>query len=166
MPLPSHAKKKAKKKKFVNERIGQMTSADHDVFDQLTKKQQKMITKGKIEVGYNSWMIKLALGEPYYNSEHHPKYTDYEQVWLYTKIQVEESVNENKIIDPVNNWPTIHRVKRVKKCQVGDFFLLFDRGVVEDVIPDKSEKVYGSCHLETIEEFLPIVKGKVVENPK
>ena len=102
------AKKKKKSKKFVNPRIQNMSQEDQELFDQLTSKQKKNISKGKVEVGYNAWMVKKALGDPYYNTEHHPKYTDYEQVWLYTKNEVEESITENKIHDPVNNLSLIH----------------------------------------------------------
>lgn len=150
----------------VNPRLQNMTTEDKDLFNELTKKQQNMIRESKIEEGFNAWMVKLALGEPYYNTEHHPVYVNYEQVWLYTKDQVDETKTENQILDPVTNWPSVHRYKKKKTCTVGDFFILFDRGVVDKIIGDDSKKIYGSCHIETQEEFLPIVNGKVVENPK
>jgi hypothetical protein len=161
------AKKKDKiATKLVNPRVTALTNEDAETYKQLTKKQQGLIEQGKIEVGFNAWMVKLALGEPYYNTEHHPIYKDYEEVWLYTKKRIEKDANENKIIDPTNNWPSVHRITYLKICLVGDFFLLYDRGVVDKIIKDTSEKIYGSCTVETTEEFLPIIDGKPKENPK
>lgn len=155
------AKKKGSKSQ--NPRVQNLSAENQDMFDALDAKQQNNIRNGKIEPGYNAWMITLALGEPYYKSEHHPVYKDYEEVWLYTKNREDHVNKEEKIIDPVNNWPSIHRVKRVKTCKVGDFFILFDRGVVAKVIKDDSEKTYGSCEINTTEEFIPIVDGKAKE---
>lgn len=161
-----HAKKNKVVTQVSNPRISALAGEDLETYKQLTKKQQSLIEQSKIEVGFNSWMVKLALGEPYYNSENHPIYKDYEEVWLYTKKRIERNANENKIIDPTNNWPSVHRITNVKVCLVGDYFLLYDRGVVDRIVKDTSEKIYGSCTVETTEEFLPIVDGKPKENPK
>jgi len=157
--LPSfvHAKKSTKS---TNPRVKNLSGEDAQMFNALTKAQRKDISNGVIKEGYNAWMIKLALGEPYYGTEHHPIYKDYEQVWLYTKEDRDESVKEQEIVDPETNWPTIHKVTRIKSCTVGDFFVLFDRGVLEKVVQDTSEKIYGSCSIHTTEEFLPIVNSK------
>lgn len=154
-----HAKKKSKTK-FENPRMKYLSGENQEMFDALSKKQQKNIRAGKIETGYNAWMVELAKGKPYYKSEHHPVFTDYEQVWLYTQDKVDRHHTEKRIIDPQTNWPTIHKYTRIKTCTVGDYFVLFDRGVVEKIIKDKSEKTYGSCTISTQEEFLPIVDGK------
>jgi hypothetical protein len=151
-------KKKSKKSDVTNPRVEALRGEDKELFESLTKKQQKKIMAGEVETGYNEWMVRLALGEPFYGTEHHPIYVDYEQVWFYTKQDVDERLDENKIMDPQTNWPTIHRKKYKKTCTVGDFFLLFDRGVVEKITKDKSGKVHGSCTIETSEEFIPIVK--------
>lgn len=155
----SHAKKSSKQK-FVNPRVQNLSAEDQEMFSALTKKQQSHISEGKVETGYNAWMVTLALGEPYYKSENHPVYKDYEEVWLYTRNDIQEDKNEEKIIDPVNNWPSIHKSTRTKTCQVGDFFLLYDRGVVDKIVKDTSGKTYGSCTITTSEEFIPIVDGK------
>lgn len=157
--------KKEKKEETINPRLQRLSAEDQELFNELTKKQQKMISQMKIEEGYNAKMVLWALGEPFYNTEH-LIYPEYEQVWLYTKEDRKENITEKKIIDPVNNWPSIHRVKNTESCTKGDFFVLFDRGVVDKIVKDTSGKRYGSCRLETVEEFLPIVDGKVKENPK
>lgn len=149
---------KKQKEKTENPRIASLSGENLEMYDALTNQQKKMISEQKVELGYNEWMTGLALGEPYYKSEHHPIYKDYEQVWLYTKNQVDQTVNEEKIIDTQTNWPTKHRLIRIKTCLIGDFFLLFDRGVIEKIVPDHSGKRYGSCTIETREEFIPIVK--------
>jgi len=154
------AKKKSQKEKFSNPRILYLAGEEQDMFNALSKKQQRNIKAGKIETGYNSWMVTLAIGEPFYKSEHHPIYTEYEEVWLYTKPEVDKTEKTEKIVDSVTNWPTIHKFTRVKICTIGDFFILFDRGVAEKIIKDKSEKIYGSCTIETTEEFIPIVNKK------
>jgi len=151
---------KKKKAQYQNPRLTNLSGEDLDMFNDLTKKQQKDIREGKIKTGYNAWMIELALGKPFYRSEHHPVYVDYEEVWLYTKDDIDRQHKEEKIIDPQTNWPTIHKYTRIKTCLVGDFFVLYDRGVVEKIIADKSEKIYGSCTITTQEEFLPIVDKK------
>lgn len=143
-----------------------MSTDDRRRFDALSKKQQSKIRKGQIEKGFNAWMVELAMGKPFYATEHHPIYTDYEEVWLYTKPDVTESVRENKIIDPQTNWPTIHRKSRKKICYIADFFVLWDRGVVERFHRARERKAHGSCTIETQEAFLPIVNGKPVEPPR
>lgn len=163
IPCASFAKSKDKDtgpKTVMNQRVKNLSGDDLALYNELTPKQQKALQEGKIETGYNAWMVKLALGEPYYRTEHHPIYKDYEEVWLYTRPAVQENVKEERIIDPTNNWPSIHRVKRVQKCNVDDFFLLFDRGVVDKVVKDTTGKVNGSCEITTQEEFIPIVDGK------
>ena len=84
-------------------------------------------------------------------------------MWFYTKKEVKNDRKENRIIDPQTNWPTIHRVETTKTCVIGDFFVLWDRGVVQAIHPDPAPKVYGTCTIETQEAFLPIVDGKPVE---
>lgn len=152
--------KKSKKAAAINPRLQNMTAEDQELFNSLTKSQQKNIQAGKVKTGYNAWMVTKALGAPYYQSENHPVYVDYEEVWLYTRNDIIENNTENEIIDPVTNWPTIHRKKHKKTCQVGDFFLLYDRGVVEKIVKDSSGKTYGSCTINTQEEFIPITKKK------
>lgn len=156
---------KPNRQEIENPRLKYLSSEDQELFNELTKKQQKWISQMKIEEGFNAKMVVWALGEPFYNTEH-LIYPEYEQVWLYTKEDRKEKTTEKKIIDPVNNWPSIHRIKNTESCTVGDFFVLFDRGVVEKIVKDTSGKRYGSCRFETVEEFLPIVDGKVKENPK
>lgn len=156
---------KSKKQDTTNPRLKYLSAEDQELFGELTKKQQKLISQMKIEEGFNAKMVVWALGEPFYNTEH-LIYPEYEQVWLYTKEDRKEKTTENKIIDPVNNWPSIHRVKTTESCTIGDFFVLFDRAVVDKIVKDTSGKRYGSCRFETVEEFLPIVDGKVKENPK
>lgn len=156
---------KSKNQETVNPRLKYMSAEDQELFNELTNKQQKLIGQMKIEEGFNAKMVLWALGEPFYNTEH-LIYPEYEQVWLYTKEDRKEKTTENKIMDPVNNWPSIHRVKNMESCTIGDFFVLFDRAVVDKIVKDTSGKRYGSCRLETVEEFLPIVDGKVKENPK
>ncbi len=146
-----------------NPRVAALAGEDLEMFNGLDSKQQDNIRKGVIEPGYNAWMVKLAIGEPFYRSEHHAIYKDYEEVWLYTKLKEEKNKSEENIIDTVTNWPSIHRVTRTKSCKVGDFFILFDRGVVDKITPEPSEKVYGSCEISTTEEFIPIVDGKPKE---
>jgi len=126
-----------------NPRVQNMSGEDREMFGSLTAKQQKDIRESRIRTGYN-----------------HPVYSDYEQVWLYTKTQEDKKVTEDEIIDPVTNWPSLHRYVWAKTCQEGDFFVLFDRGVVEKIVPDTSRKVYGSCNIKTHEEFIPIVNEK------
>ena len=151
----SHAKKK---KTYSNPRTQNMSASDREMFNALTSSQKKNIQNGKIKTGYNAWMVTLALGQPYYRSEHHPVYKDYEEVWLYTKNEITEEKSENEIIDPVTNWPSIHKRSKIKRCQKGDFFVLYDRGVVEKITKDNSGKTYGSCTIDTKEEFIPIKK--------
>ena len=146
----------AKKSKTSNPRLKYLRGEDKDMFEALTKKQRKSIANQKVEVGFNSWMIRLAVGEPYYSSEHHPVYKDFEEVWLYTKPKVETSKSQNKIVDPNTNWITRHTVTTTKTCTIGDYFLLFDRGVVDKISKDRSGKTYGSCTVETQEEFVPL----------
>ena len=149
------------------QRIDQLSGEDHRRFDSLSDHQKEKIAKGEIEEGFNEWMVKLAYGDPYYATEHHPKFVDYEEVWLYTKPEVTDDVNEERILDPVNNnWPTVHRTTHKKRCQVSDFFVLWDRGVVQSVHPDTERKTFGTCTIETQEAFLPIVDGKPVEPKK
>ncbi len=157
---PFFAFAKKSENKMTNPRLMNLNSEEQEMFNSLSKSQQKRLLKGKIEDGDNAWMVKKALGEPFYVSEHHPQFTDYEEVWLYTKSTPQKQVRESKIIDPQTHWPSVHRVTTTKQCMVGDFFVLFDRGVVKKKQPDTSEKVYGSCTIETIEEFLPIVDKK------
>jgi len=162
--LPVHAKKSSKQaNRFINPRIQNMSAEDRELFDSLPKNQQKKLQAGKIEDGYNAWMAKIALGEPYYTSEHHPIYVDYEEIWLYARPEIKKNIDEKKITDPQTQWPTLYRKTTTKTCQIGDFFLLFDRGVIKRVVKDDSKKVYGNCVIETTEEFLPIVDGKPVE---
>lgn len=148
---------------YTNPRLQNLSADDKRQFDALSDDQQQKIKEGKIDLGFNAWMVKLALGEPFYATEHHPVFVDYEQVWLYTKPDVQQDVTEEQIIDPTNNWPTIHRKIKKKTCTVGDFFVLWDRGVVNKIDPTNDKKVYGSCTVEEQEAFLPIVNGKPVE---
>lgn len=158
-PALSFAKRK-KSAKVDNPRLSTMSPEDKELFNALTKDQKKDLENQKIKTGYNEWMVTMALGAPYYKSEHHPVYKDYEQVWLYVEEQVTTKNFENEIIDPQTNWPTVHKKKWKKTCKVGDFFVLFDRGVVKKIVPDKSKKVYGSCQIRTSEEYIPIVDRK------
>ncbi|MBF0105357.1 MAG: hypothetical protein HQM16_08535 [Deltaproteobacteria bacterium] len=160
LPVSDGIAKKRGKDRHENPRLLNLNAEEKEMFDSLTKKQQKNLQEGKIETGYNAWMVKKALGEPYYTSEHHPVFTDYEEVWLYTKEVIDKQYEENKIMDPQTNWPTIHKFTRIKTCTQGDFFLLYDRGVVDKIVRDTSTKIYGSCTITTSEEFLPIVDGK------
>lgn len=147
----------------VQARINALSEEEKRLFDSLSKEQKEVILKGKVDIGFNEWMIKLAVGEPYYGTEHHPVFVDYEQVWLFTKPERTEERKE--VMDPNSSWPTLHRTIKIKSCTVGDYFLLFDRGVVEKIIPETTRKVYGSCTIETSEAFLPIVNGRV-SDPK
>ena len=170
---PSAWAKKAKKKKEVQtaqtisatqQRISSLNTDEKRQFDALSDHQKEMIQQGKVEEeGFNEWMVKLALGDPYSATEHHPVFVDYEQVWIYTKPDVQNQISEEKIIDRQTNWPTIHRKTYKKTCTIGDFFVLFDRGVVQKIVPDHEHKLHGSCTVETSEAFLPIVDGKPVE---
>lgn len=147
----------------VKARIDSLSTDDKFLFDSLSDEQKKSISEGKAEPGFNEWMVKLALGAPYYATEHHPIFVDYEQVWLYIKPQINKDVKEENIIDSTNNWPSIHRTITTKSCMIGDFFVLFDRGVVTDIVSETEHKIYGSCTVTTSEAFLPIVNGKPVE---
>ncbi len=147
-------------------RVNALSGDDRRQFDDLSPEQKSLILAGKVDIGFNEWMVKLALGEPFYGTEHHPIYQDYEQVWLYTKQESTNNVTEEQIIDPQTNWPTIHRKTSTKRCTVGDFFILYDRGVVDKIAPDPEKKIYGSCTIETSEAYLPIVNGKPVEPKK
>ncbi len=151
---------KSKSTKATNSRVQHLSGENLEMFNALTSTQQKNIRASKIKEGYNAWMVRLAIGEPYYNTEHHPVYSDYEQVWLYTKKEEDKTVKEDEIIDPVTNWPSVHRYVRTKTCQIGDKFVLFDRGVVEKIVKVRTRKVYGSCSIATHEEFIPIVDKK------
>lgn len=165
-PADAKRKKEIKPAKAENtevqKRIDNFTEEDKRLFDSLSKSQKKIILEGKIEEGFNAWMVKLALGEPFYGTEHHPVYTDYEEVWLYTKPEVREQATERRIIDQQTNWPTLHRKVQTETCTIGDFFVLWDRGVVQAIHKTTERKVYGSCIIRTREEFLPIVDGKPV----
>ncbi|HLD45810.1 MAG TPA: hypothetical protein VJC18_10275, partial [bacterium] len=55
-----------------NPRVQNMSGEDREMFGSLTAKQQKDIRESRIRTGYNAWMVKLALGNPFYNTEHHP----------------------------------------------------------------------------------------------
>lgn len=147
----------------VARRLGAMNAEDKRFFDSLSDEQKELISQGKVQEGFNEWMVRMALGEPFYATEHHPIYVDYEQVWLYTRPDVVEQVKEEKIIDPQTNWPTVHRTTRKKTCNVTDFFVLWDRGVLLKTVATNDKKQYGSCTEETTEAFLPIVNGKPVE---
>ncbi|MDO8519098.1 MAG: hypothetical protein Q7T11_02915, partial [Deltaproteobacteria bacterium] len=76
---------------------------------------------------------------------------------------VVNDVTENRIFDRQTNWPTIHRVTKKKSCNISDFFVLWDRGVVQAIHRESTPQVHGSCTIETEEAFLPIVDGKPVE---
>lgn len=158
-PTATMAKRK-KSKSSSNPRLTHMSSEDKELFKALTKSQQKDLQDQKVREGYNEWMVSKAFGEPYYKSEHHPVYKDYEQVWLFVREEVTTKNFENEIIDPQTNWPTVHKKKWKKTCKIGDFFVLFDRGVVKKIVKDKSKKVYGSCQIRTSEEYIPIVDRK------
>lgn len=166
---PALAKKKKKLEKDSikitqsQERINNLSPEEKRKFEALSKKQQKIISRGDVDKGFNAWMVELAWGKPYYGTEHHPIYTDFEEVWLYTKPHVIREINENKIIDPQTNWPTIHRFTKTKTCQVGDIFLLWDRGIVNEIKKADTHTVHGSCTIETEEVFLPIVEGQANE---
>lgn len=147
----------------LQKRLANLSGEDQRLFDSLSQEQKDKISKGQIDVDFNAWMVKLALGEPIYGTEHHPIYTDYEQVWLYGKTETTRDVKENKIIDSQTNWPTIHRYTTIKKCNVSDFFVLWDRGVVVAIKPSPDRNINGTCTIEHTEEFLPIVNGKPVE---
>ena len=168
--LPSLAKKKKETEEakssssiVVGSRLDNLSAEDKRKFEALSDDQQKAIRNGKIQKGFNEWMVELTLGRPYYATEHHPVFVDYEQVWLYAKPEIKNDVQEERIIDFQTNWPTLHRKTRTQKCLVGDFFVLWDRGVVDDIVSEKERKVFGSCTVETSEAFLPIVDGKPVE---
>lgn len=164
------AKKKKKKKdkknqaeySEVEQRINQLSRDDKRKFKALSKKQQSLIKQGKIDQGFNEWMVKLALGKPYYGTEHHPIFVDYEQVWLYTKTEVKQDVDERRITDPKTNWPTLHRKIKKETCQIQDFFILWDRGVVQKVVDAAYDRNSGPCTISEEEEYLPIVDGKPV----
>lgn len=147
----------------LNYRLSSLSPDDQRQFEALTKEQQEAIRAGRIERGFNEWMAKLAKGDPFYGTEHHPVFVDYEQVWLYTREDIQENKIENQIMDPQTNWPTIHRKVTKKKCTIGDFFVLWDRGIVVNIKRDDSQKIYGTCTIENEEAFLPIVNGKPVE---
>lgn len=147
----------------VTQRFNALNADDKRKFDALSDEQKEKIKKGEIGEGFNEWMVELALGKPFYGTEHHPKFVDYEQVWLYTKPQVTEDVSENQIFDRQTNWPMLHRVTHKKICNVSDFFVLWDRGVVQELRKESAPQVHGSCTIETQEAFLPIVNGKPVE---
>ncbi len=149
--------------KAVQARINALSEDNKRQYDSLSKEQKDTILKGKVDIGFNEWMIKLAIGDPYYGTEHHPIYVDYEQVWLYTKPEIKNEIKEEQITDSQTHWPTIHRTVKKESCMIGDYFLLFDRGVVEKIVPEEGRKVYGSCTVETSEAYLPIVNGKPVE---
>jgi hypothetical protein len=149
-----------------NPRIAAMSAADRELFQGLTEEQKNNLKEGRIVEGYNEWMVTMALGKPFYKSEHHPTHKNYEQIWLYTKKIDDKKIKEDRIIDPQTRWPSVQRITKVKTCTVGDFFVLFDRSVVVKTVPDDSNKVYGTCLVSTTEEVLPIVKGKVIENKK
>lgn len=155
--VPAAQAKKSKSASSSNPRLQNLSPSDQEMFDALTKDQQKNIREGRIETGYNAWMIILALGNPYYRTEHHPVYVDYEEVWLYVKDQIDKQDTQEKIQDPRTNWPTIHKKHWIKTCKAGDFFVLFDRGVAAKILQDNSGKIYGSCEIRTEEEFIPIV---------
>lgn len=165
---PAHARKKKNNSKEpvaaseVESRINNLNPDDKRKFEALSAEQQKLIRSGKIDQGFNAWMVELALGKPFYGTEHHPIFTDYAEVWLYTRPEITQDKTENKIIDSQTNWPTIHRITKIKVCTVGDFFVLWDRGVVQKITPADA-KTQGKCTLETKEAFLPIVDGKPVE---
>lgn len=171
VPTPLLAKRSKKKKAAdkapavseVLQRINFLSDDDKRRFNDLSDEQRQKITNGRIDNGFNAWMVKLALGEPFYGTEHSPIFTDYEEVWLYTKPDVTQDITKERIIDSQTNWPTIHRVTRKKTCNVSDFFVLWDRGVVQAVHTATDKKVHGSCTIETSEAFLPIVDGKPVE---
>lgn len=164
-PIPSLAKKKKKSGQSLTpseQRVASMSQEDKRRFDSLTKKQQRKIREGRVEVDFNTWMVRLAVGQPFYSVEHDPRFIDYEIVELYTKNVVKSDVQEKRIVDRQTNWPSIHRTTRKETCQVGDYFLLYNRGIVEKIVKAKP-KHHGRCVIETSESILPIVNGKPVE---
>ncbi|MBI2340479.1 MAG: hypothetical protein HYU99_08985 [Deltaproteobacteria bacterium] len=147
----------------VEARLEHLSTDEKRQFDALSDDQKKAVRQGKVEEGFNEWMVKLALGDPYSATEHHPVFVDYEQVWIYTRPDIQQNVTEEQFMDPQTNWPSILRKMYKKICTVGDFFVLFDRGVVQKIVPDYEHKRHGSCTVETSEAILPIVNGKPVE---
>lgn len=160
-----HAKKKKKDKhsEYSNPRLENLSPQDKARFDFLTKEQQKLIEQGVIDKGFNEWMVELSIGRPFYATEHHPIYEDYEQVWLYTRSDTKVQTKEKNYLDPRSNWPTLHRITTKKTCQVNDFFILWDRGVVTSIKKAKDGGVQGSCRVTKEEAFLPIVDGRPLE---
>ncbi len=170
-PPESWAKKKSKKAEPIipissaQGRVTGLSGEDARKFEALSQDQKDKIARGQIDMGFNEWMVELALGKPFYGTEHHPVFVDYEQVWLYTRPETKVSVNEERIIDAQTNWPTVHRKTTKKTCNISDYFVLWDRGVVQDIRQANEKSVHGSCTIENEEAFLPIVDGKPVENP-
>ena len=169
-PGALYAKKSKKNSKMppagvlaINRRFDLLTDEDKRKYDALSDEQKQTIMSGKIGLGFNEWMVELALGKPFYATEHHPVFVDFKQVWLYTRPLVTEDVSEDRIFDRPTNWPTLHRMTHKKTCNVSDFFVLWDRGVVQEVHKEIHPQVHGSCTIETEEAFLPIVNGKPVE---
>lgn len=144
-----------------NPRLKKLTPQDREMFESLSKEQQKNIQAQKVQEGYNAWMVELALGEPRFKSDQHPQYTNHEQVWLYTKDDVKVTSSERHFVNPENNWPSIEKVTITKTCKVGDFFLMFDRGVVTKITKANPKEVHGTCHINTVKEIIPVVNDKV-----
>jgi hypothetical protein len=156
------AKKKKKNDESIggNPRLQNLSKEDKFKFDYLTKEQQNLIENQMIDKGFNKWMVELAIGEPYYATEHHPTYKNYEEVWLYTRPDIKTTVKERDFLDPRSNWPSLHRITITKTCNVNDFFILFDRGVIESIKKAETEAVQGSCRVNKQEAFLPLVNGR------
>lgn len=150
---------------LVQSRVDALSSEDQRKFDSLSQEQKDKIARGEIEPGFNEWMVETALGKPFFATEHHPVFTDFQQVWLYTKPEVIETVNEETIIDPQTNWPTVHRKTTKKTCNISDYFVLWDRGVVQDIRKATERSVHGSCTIENQEAFLPIVDEATQKAP-
>lgn len=137
-----------------------LSGENRDLYNALSKDQKEDLRSGKIRSGYNEWMVRMAVGEPFFKTVQNPRAKKEEIVWIYTRRIESSKQSESRIIDPVSGWPSIRRVTEKKTCEVGDFFVVFDRGVVTRVSPGDSKKVYGPCKIESTEEIIPQKKKK------
>lgn len=138
-----------------------LTGENRELYQSLNPEQKQDLRSGKIRIGYNEWMVRMAVGEPFFRTVQNTVKKKQEDVWMYTRKIEDKRVSETKIIDSQTGWPSVRRVTQTKTCVVGDFFVVFDRGVVTKISDADDKKVYGPCQINTTEEITPIVsKGK------
>lgn len=130
-------------------------SGKSEAFTNLDSATRNRVYQGQIQIGDPSWLVEVALGRPYYQTNHYANQPGLEEVWLYTKKQESTKVSQMDATHPEQDWPVTKKVTVNKVCETSERYVRFRYQKVIEISPANPPMPIGTCSERIVEEYIP-----------